>query len=366
MPTPRRAGLVLGLALLAPLTATSTAVAAAPAPPDPFGACPPTWRLVSTDTFKGADALVRSQGATTDGTNWYFSWQGGIQRTTDVNGTYVPEAAGTWAPQQAVAPSGDPTGQNHLGNTHIGDIDYGNGTIYAPYEDGGEGNFNNPEYQTPYIETYDPLTLRNTGAYPLDLAYHAAGVPWVAVDSTHLYTAEWDMPNDRINVYNLPLNAATSADPPQQILKLHYPPSLGPSFHLNRIQGAKVYGDIMYGTRDRNAPGDPDGQDKSVWAINLKTGDVTELFDIKPGVSAELEGLALRPMPDGSLLHVLIVMDNNPSPSDTNIHVEFRHYAPVADPNCPGPSVPETPLVPGLVAIGVVAAGAVALRRRTT
>ena len=338
MPTPRRTGFVLGIAILAPFAA-ATPASTASAGPDPFGACPPTWRLISTDTFNGADALARSQGATTDGTSWYFSWQGGLQRTMDVDGTYVPEAVGTWPPQQAVSPSGDPTSTNHFGNNHIGDIDYGDGTIYAPFEDGGEGNLNNPDYQTPYIETYDAQTMTNTGAYPLDLAYHAAGVPWVAVSGTHLYTAEWDMPNDRINIYNLPLNAATSADPPQQILQLHYPPSLGPNFHLNRIQGAKVYGDVMYATRDRNAPGDPDGQDKSVWAINLTTGNVKELFDIKPGVSSELEGLALRPMADGSLLHVLIVMDNQEDPTDPDsakIHVEFRHYAPVADPSCPG------------------------------
>ena len=91
-----------------------------------------------------------------------------------------------------------------------------------------------------------------------------------------------------------------------------------------------------------------------------------ELFALKPTVPAELEGLAIRPMPDGSLLHILIVMDNEPSTSDTNIHVEFQHFAPAADPTCPGPSVPETPLVPGLVAVGVVAAGAVALRRSVT
>jgi hypothetical protein len=355
VPTPRRAALVLGVALLAPLAAA--APASAVAVPDPFGPCAPTWQLTSTDTFQGADALARSQGATTDGTYWYFSWQGGIQRTLDVNGTYVPEAAGTWAPQQAVAPSGDPTGENHVGNNHIGDIDYFDGTLYAPFEDGGQSNLNNPEYQTPYIETYDPTTLRNTGAFKLDPAYHLAGVPWVAIDSARheLITAEWDMPHDRLNIYNLPMHDGA----PDRLLNLHYPAELGAGFHLSRIQGAKVYGDTMYATRDDS--------DKSVWAIDLNTGDVKELFALKPGVPAELEGLALRPMADGSLLHVLIVLDNQEDPTDPNsakIHVEFQHFAPVADATCPGPSLPETPVVPALIAIAVVAVGAVALRRR--
>jgi hypothetical protein len=352
---PRRAALVLGIALLAPLAAAAPASAAAV--PDPFGPCAPTWQLTSTDTFQGADALARSQGATTDGTYWYFSWQGGIQRTLDVNGTYVPEAAGTWAPQQAVAPSGDPTGENHVGNNHIGDIDYFDGTLYAPFEDGGQSNLNNPEYQTPYIETYDPTMLRNTGAFQLDPAYHLAGVPWVAIDSARheLITAEWDMPHDRLNIYNLPMHDGA----PDRLLNLHYPAELGAGFHLSRIQGAKVYGDTMYATRDDS--------DKSVWAIDLNTGDVKELFALKPGVPAELEGLALRPMADGSLLHVLIVLDNQEDPTDPNsakIHVEFQHFAPVADATCPGPSLPETPVVPALIAIAVVAVGAVALRRR--
>lgn len=321
---------------------------------------------MSTDTFQGADALVRSQGATTDGTDWYFSWQGGIQRTVNVNGTYVPRAVGTWPPQQAVAPSGDPTGTNHFGNNHIGDIDYDpvGDTIYAPFEDGGEGNLNNPEYQTPYIETYDPLTLRNTGAYPLALDHHAAGVPWVAIDSVRreLITAEWEMPNNRINIYKLSsfqTGIDTAAVVPNT-LTLHYPAGLT---KLDRIQGAKVYGDTLYATRDAKDDKDTAGVDqKQIWAINLITGDVKKLLTFDPGVPSELEGLALWPMADGSLLHVLIVMNNQIG--DPKEHVEFRHYAPVADKSCPGPSVPEAPLVPLLVAAGVVAAAAVTLRRR--
>src|SRR5689334_8371154 len=101
---PRRAGFILGAALLAPFVAAGTA--SADAVPDPFGACAPTWHLVSTDTLQGTDALTRSQGVTTDGTDsttglpdWYFSWQGGISRTEEVApGTYVERAYGTWAP----------------------------------------------------------------------------------------------------------------------------------------------------------------------------------------------------------------------------------------------------------------------------
>jgi hypothetical protein len=69
-----------------------------------------------------------------------------------------------------------------------------------------------------------------------------------------------------------------------------------------------------------------------VYAIDLRTGVVTKLFALDPGVPAELEGLALRRTGDGALLRVLIVLDNQLPDDATKIRVEFRHYAPP----CPG------------------------------
>src|SRR4051812_37800425 len=54
--------------------------------------CPATWKLVRSDTFKYHDALLRSQGVTTDGNGWFFSWQGGLQRTLD---DFTPMAVAT-------------------------------------------------------------------------------------------------------------------------------------------------------------------------------------------------------------------------------------------------------------------------------
>jgi len=287
--------------------------------------CTATWTQVGSDAFQGANALTRSQGVTTDGHEWFFSWQGGLERTDDA---YLTQAVGTWPAQQAVAPQFNQDGTNHVGNNHIGDIDYYDGQIYAPFEDGGEGDdplqFNNPEYQTPYIEVYDAQTLTNVASYALDKGIHEAGVPWVAVNAAkkEVYTAEWDMPHDRINIFDLQMHF-------QRFLTLVYPPSLGAGFHLSRIQGAKVYGHTLYATRD--------DADKSVFSVDLATGAVTKLFALKPDVPAELEGLAVRPMPDGSLLHVLIVLDNQEDPTDPNsakIHTELEHFAPVLPPHC--------------------------------
>lgn len=303
----------------AALLAGSTVVASADETPQ--GCTPRPWTLVGTDTFTLPSGLVRSQGVTSDGSGWVFSWQGGVSRTNDA---YTTLAANTLPPDLVVnQPSADPaTGQNHLGGNHIGDVDVHDGLVYAPVEDGGENaqvtKIDNPEYQHPYIALYDAKTLLYTGRhYALPLALQAAGVPWVAVDprSGDVYTDEWDMPHDRINVYDSQFRFS-------RFINLQYPASFGVGFHLSRIQGAKVIGHTMYATRDDNA--------KTVFAIDLRTGDVTQLFSLNPGVPAELEGLAVRKTPDGALLHLLIVLDNKVDASldAKNIRVAFQHWAP--------------------------------------
>jgi hypothetical protein len=212
----------------------------------------------------------------------------------------------------------NPDGTNHLINTHFGDVDYYDGKIYAPYEDGGEGPINKPDYQHPYIAVYDATTLLYTGVhYALPLELHAAGVPWVAINAKkrEAYTAEWDMPHDRINVFDLGFHF-------KRFIDLHYGSSLGADTHLSRIQGAKVYKGALYATRDDN--------EKTVFRIDLHTGNVTRLFSLNPpGGHNELEGLAVRPTADGALLHILLVRDNNTSDPQqlSNIRVTFRHFA---------------------------------------
>ena len=247
-----------------------------------------------------------------------------MERTNDL---YIENAYGPWPADRAFEPSYDPnTGQNHVGGTHIGDVDVYGGLVYAPYEDGsqdaGVTTLNDPEYQHPYIALYDAKTLLYTGrSYALPLAYHAAGVPWVAVNGTsqEIYTAEWDMPHDRINVFNIPTTTVPMTL--QRTIDLNYPAPLPAGFHLSRIQGAKVFGGSLYATRDDSA--------KSVFKIDLATGTVTKLFSLNPGIPAELEGMAIRPTSDGALLHLLIVVHNKVDQSldSKDIAVEFQHFA---------------------------------------
>ena len=309
----------IGLVAVATLLAGTTVAGA-----DPHGGCTATtsaWRVVSSDTFRLPSGLTRSQGVTTDGESWIFSWQGGLERTDDA---YLSQAVGTWPPDIAVQPQVNSDGTNHVGGNHIGDVDYYRGLVYAPIEDGGENagvmQLNDPEYQHPYIALYDAKTLRYTGtSYALPLELHAAGVPWVAVNSRarEVYTAEWDMPHDRINVFDPQLHF-------ERFLPLVYPAELGTGFHLSRIQGAKVLGDSLYATRD------DDG--KSLFRIDLRTGEVSKILSLNPGVPAELEGLAVRRTADGAVLHLLLVLHNKVDSSGdaANIQVRFVHLAPPA------------------------------------
>jgi hypothetical protein len=272
-----------------------------------------SWTLVGTDTFRLPDGLLRSQGVTTDGLSWIFSWQGGLEKTSD---DYLPLGVATWPPDNFNEAQIAPDGTNYVGDVHIGDVDYYDGLVYVPLEDTGEGPLNNPRYTHPHIALYDARTLLYTGVkYALSPDIHVAGVPWVAVNARarNVYTAEWDMQHDRINVFDTKMNFL-------RFLPLHYAEAFGPGFHLSRIQGAKMHNGALYATRD-------DDQ-KSVFKIDVHTGDVTKVFSINPSGHSELEGLAFRNTPDGAQMHVLLVRDNdaNDPQNFVNIRVEFRHY----------------------------------------
>ena len=62
--------------------------------------------------------------------------------------------------------------------------------------------------------------------------------------------------------------------------------------------------------------------------------DFLILAKLKPGVSAELEGLAVRRTPDGALLHVLIVLNNDLPNDATSIRVSLEHFARVRSHGC--------------------------------
>ncbi|MBK5231517.1 MAG: hypothetical protein JJE13_00850 [Thermoleophilia bacterium] len=75
-----------------------------------------------------------------------------------------------------------------IGLSHIGDIDFYNGLIYAPIE-------GKPSYEHSTIVAYDPDTLQPAGPrFELDRDYLPDGVPWIAIDAARqvAYTSPWN------------------------------------------------------------------------------------------------------------------------------------------------------------------------------
>ena len=224
-----------------------------------------SWQPLGADEFYGTTGLVRSQGLATDGTSWFFSWELGLERTA---ADFTDELNQTPAIPSALAA---------LGDNHIGDVDFWNGSLYAPIEDGSA-------YLHPYVAVFDPTTLVAGQTFALPATALTEGVPWVAVDGPHgrFLAAQWD-PTPEILFFDLATGAPAGSLP------------IRPT--LSRIQGAKIHDGALYAaTNDAN---------NEVYKIDLDTGTVIPLFSTGSGF--EQEGLAFRDLPDGSSMHTLNV-----------------------------------------------------------
>jgi len=277
-----------------------------------------TWTKTGEDVFVGPSVLTRSQGVTRYHNGWVFSWQGGLERTT---ASYTTLAVATFPPNNFKGAYVRLDGTNHVGGTHIGDVDEDRGLIYAPIEDGSEGegpiNVNQPEYQQAHVATYDATTLLWTGkSYAVPRNLQRDGVPWIAIDHARgeAYTGEWNMPRDTLNVWTLTMKF-------KRTLALRYPASFGAGFHLSRIQGGEILDRAMFVARDDD--------EHTIYKIDLDTGDVTREFAVGGAEPSELEGIAVAPTPDGALVHVLLITDNdfgNPI-NLAKVRAHFFHYA---------------------------------------
>ena len=264
------------------------------------GSCPAgeTWREVGVTTFPLPQGLLRTQGITTDGRGWYFSWQGGLERTTD---NYVETAA---------VPLAIPPALVAQGSDHIGDIDYYKGKLIVPIDD------SKSHYTNPYLAIYDATTL-------LPISYHKINMElpdaasWVAVDPKRglAMTSRWDKPT-QINLFDIN----------DQMRHVGGIPLQQP---LSRIQGAKLLDGSLIAAVDDAA--------KSVYRIDLTTGAVTKLFSL--GLAGELEGIAVRPTPDGALVHVLLIEGGLRDPQ--NSRISLHHWARTERADCEGARVPE-------------------------
>jgi hypothetical protein len=236
------------------------------------------WTAKTTDTFDLTTALLRGQGVATDGTSWFFSGRTGLERTDDTFGTQKKNALAI--PPALLA----------AGSDHIGDIDLWNGMLYAPIEDKNS--------TSPKVVLYDPSSFSSGTVFDIPANVQTQGVPWIAVDGPRgvAYLAEWD-PTPVLHVFALST--------------MTYTRDLALSRTLGRIQGAKVYKGQLYVSMDDAM--------KSIVKVHLSSGTVIDLFQI--GDSAlEEEGIVIRAMPDGTLLHT-------PYVTASRTASELRHHA---------------------------------------
>lgn len=249
--------------------------------------------------------LYRTQGMATDGDQWFFSWQFGLERA-DLNFNSLQRNSNFSMTGQLTP--GIPAALLAKGLNHIGDFDYHQGKLYVPLDNTRNG------YTTPHVAVFNATDLSYTGQ-----SYALAGTAanpnkdlasWVAVDAArgYGYAKEWAKGNT-LNVYHLndwSFSHTLTLDTP-----------------LDRIQGAKVVGDALYLASDNAS--------KSIYRASLLDGKVDELFQLpKPAGDLEVEGIALRRAANGALdMYVEMIVDpdkSRQSLSNQNLHVSLFHY----------------------------------------
>ncbi len=251
----------------------------------------PNAELVRTEQFTLDEALLMSQGITTDGE--YFYTAGSIA-ALDLVGMAKWTADGF--EKVIYTHSAIPKEIKEKYNSdHIGGISYYDGKIYAATEDETD-TYN-------LILIYDAETLEFSGEYyDLGTEYLDDGIPYCAVDGEngYLYTSQFHE-TDFILAYNLD--------------DMTFSHKIMLSEPINRIQGAEYYDGLLYMSYDVSGSGT-----EKVQTVDVKTGKVETLFERTVSErDHEAEGLTVYPMEDGSFIHI--------ADYDKLVSVNIRHYS---------------------------------------
>lgn len=232
-----------------------------------------TASVESERCYSVVDAFVMGQGLDEEGDYYYTSGSlAGIQLcclgiVDKATGEIVKDALDS-LPQEFKDKDYD----------HIGDISVQNGIIYAPVEDKTETQ--------PLVLLYDAATLEYTGIYyELDATNLTDGIPWCATDGNYLYASQFN-DADKIVVFNI------------DDMTLSHTVEL--STPVERVQSGDVYDGVLYLSCD------PHDENKTVYSVDLGTGEVTLLCDrATTGYDTEAEGLCVNADEDGNtIVHV--------------------------------------------------------------
>lgn len=236
----------------------------------PTPAATDSAEIVKENCYSLVDAFVMGQGLDEDGDYYYTSGSlAGIQLCclgiVDMESGEIITDVIDALPQEF----------KDMNYDHIGDISVQNGIIYAPVEDKAE--------EQPLVLLYDAETLEYMDIYyVLDATYLTDGIPWCATDENYLYASEFNNP-ERIVVYNID--------------DMSFSHTVELSVPLARVQA----GDVADGTLYANC--DPHEGNKTVYSVDLETGEVTLVFDRNTtGIDTETEGLCAETDKNGELV----------------------------------------------------------------
>lgn len=235
----------------------------------PTPASTETAEITNEFSYALVDAFVTGQGLDEEGDYFYSSGSlAGIQLCCL---GIIDKATGEIVKENLDAL---PQEFKNLEYDHIGDISVQNGIVYAPVE-------NKPETD-PLVLLYDAETLEYTGTYyAVDWEYLKDGIPWCATDDNYLYASQFN-DAERIVVYN--------------IEDMSFSHTIELSETLSRIQAGDVIDGVLYLNCD------PHDVNKTIYAVDLTTGEVTLLCDrATTGFDTETEGLCVEKDANGTL-----------------------------------------------------------------
>ena len=251
---------------LAPITAIIISLTAIICPTP---ASTETAEITNEFSYALVDAFVTGQGLDEEGDYFYSS--GSLAGIKLCCLGIIDKATGEIVKENLDAL---PQEFKNLEYDHIGDISVQNGIVYAPVE-------NKPETD-PLVLLYDAETLEYTGKYyAVDWEYLKDGIPWCATDDNYLYASQFN-DAERIVVYNID--------------DMSFSHTVELSETLSRIQAGDVVDGVLYLNCD------PHDVNKTVYAVDLATGEVTLLCDrATTGYDTETEGLCVEKNEDGTL-----------------------------------------------------------------
>lgn len=166
------------------------------------------------------------------------------------------------------------------GYSHLGDGCLYDGRLYIALEDFG--------FRHPGVIEYDPETLEAVNFHTLPDEGRGNGrIPWCVIKDDVLYYTQSNEV-DEIRMLS--------------VKDFSYLGALKIDTTLYKVQGGEICGDTLYIVTNSGR------RNKTMYAVNLQTGHTDEVFVRCTGrLDAEGEGMAVYPLEDGSLFHIIDV-----------------------------------------------------------